>query len=36
MCHHLGDIIAWGRGECGTGSFFAAVELALKRAKRKK
>ena len=27
--------IAWGRGECGTGSFFAAVELAIKRAKRK-
>ncbi len=26
--------IAWGRGECGTGSFFAAVELALKRAER--
>ena len=28
--------IAWGRGECGCGSFFAAIELALKRAERKK
>ena len=27
--------IAWGRGTCGTGSFFAAIELAVKRAIRK-
>lgn len=27
--------IAWGRGTCGTGSFFAALELAAKRAERK-
>ena len=28
--------IAWGRGECRTDSFFAAIELAVKRAMRKK